>query len=56
MGRLLKVEIDKSLTVRLDRSIKADGVNGYMQFGVGNDYPVSIHAPTWGATVFNLNA
>lgn len=39
MSRLLKVEIDKSLTVKLDRSIKADGVNGYMQFGVGNDYP-----------------
>jgi hypothetical protein len=37
--RLIKTDIDKRLTVKLDKSIKADGVNGIMKFGENNDYP-----------------
>jgi len=37
--RLVKTEIDKRLIVTLNKSIKADGVNGVMKFGEGNDYP-----------------
>ncbi len=37
--RLVKHEIDKRLTVKLDKSIKADGVRGVMKFGEQNDYP-----------------
>ncbi len=37
--RLLKTDIDKRLTVKLDKSIKADGVKGIMKFGEQNDYP-----------------
>jgi hypothetical protein len=37
--RLLKREIDKRLTVELNKSITADGVNGVMNFGEKNDYP-----------------
>jgi len=39
--RLLQKEIDKSLTVKLDKSIiaKDENVGGYMSFGKNNDYP-----------------
>lgn len=38
--RLVKTDIDKSLTVKLDRSIRGtEGVNGFMSFGEKNDYP-----------------
>lgn len=39
--RLVKTEIDRSLIVKLDRSILSskDKVNGFMRFGSNNDYP-----------------
>lgn len=37
--RLVKTEIDKRLSVTLNKSITADGVNGVMKFGEHNDYP-----------------
>jgi hypothetical protein len=37
--RLLRTDIDKRLCVKLDKSIKADGVKGIMKFGEDNDYP-----------------
>lgn len=39
--RLLQTEVDKSLKIKLDKSIisKGDNVNGYMSFGKNNDYP-----------------
>lgn len=39
--RLLQTEIDKSLIVKLDKSIisKGENVSGYMSFGKKNDYP-----------------
>ena len=39
--RLLQTEIDKSLLVKLDKSIlsKDDNIGGYMSFGKRNDYP-----------------
>lgn len=37
--RILKQEVDKRLDVNLNKSIKADGVNGVMNFGKNNDYP-----------------
>lgn len=37
--KLLLKELDNRLSVKADRSIKADGVNGIMSFGENNDYP-----------------
>lgn len=37
--RLALKEVDKRVTVKLNKSIKADGVNGIMEFGQNNDYP-----------------
>ena len=42
--RLTKLDIDKSMIVRLDRSIRSDGVNGVMTFGERNDYPQLIES------------
>jgi len=37
--KILLSELDKRLNVKIDKSIRADGVNGIMQFGENNDYP-----------------
>jgi len=37
--RLTREELEKRVVVKLDKSIKADGVNGIMSFGEDNDYP-----------------
>ena len=37
--RLLNSEIDTRIDIKLDKSIKWDGVNGLMTFGENNDYP-----------------
>ena len=43
--KLLLSELDKRVDVRLDRSIKTDGVNGVMKFGDKNDYAPEFHRP-----------
>lgn len=40
--RLKKSELDKRVVVKLNKSIKADGVNGIMTFGEDDDYPQMI--------------
>lgn len=40
--RLLNFEIDDRVKITLDKTIKEDGVNGIMTFGVNNDYPQTI--------------
>lgn len=40
--KILLSELDKRLEVQVDRSIRADGVNGIMKFGENNDYPQRI--------------
>lgn len=37
--KLQKIDIETRATVTVDKSIKADGVNGIMKFGEKNDYP-----------------
>lgn len=37
--KIILSELDKRLDVQIDKSIRADGVNGIMTFGDGNDYP-----------------
>lgn len=40
--RLLNVEIDDRVKIKLDKSIKVDELNGIMKFGENNDYPYII--------------
>ena len=40
--RLLNIEIDDRVKVKLDKSIKVDDLNGIMKFGENNDYPYII--------------
>lgn len=37
--RLVKVDLDKNLIIKLDRSIRSDKSNGIMSYGENNDYP-----------------
>jgi len=37
--KIIRSELDKRLDVQIDKSIRADGVNGIMKFGDENDYP-----------------
>lgn len=37
--KLALKDVDKRISVKLDKSIKSSGVNGYMKFGTNNDYP-----------------
>lgn len=40
--KITLVELDNRLNVKIDKSIRADGVNGIMQYGENNDYPQRI--------------
>ena len=42
--RLTRLDIDKSFIVKLDRSVREDGVNGIMTYGKKNDYPQVIES------------
>ena len=37
--KLINLDIEKRVIIKLDRSISTDGVTGIMKFGLNNDYP-----------------
>lgn len=47
--KLLNAEIEKRLTVKLDKSIRDDDVTGIMNFGEKNDYPQIIEKLIFGS-------
>jgi hypothetical protein len=47
--KLLNSEIDKRLTVKLNKSIKTDTVSGIMTYGAENDYPQIIEKLIFGS-------
>lgn len=40
--KLFKSDLEKRVKISLNKTVKADGVNGIMEFGVKNDYPDTV--------------
>jgi len=39
MSRLLNIEVDNRVVIKVDKSIKIDNISGIMKYGKDNDYP-----------------